>query len=259
MPQKIVLIVDDENAVRFTIAEALRCAGYQTCEATSSEEALRLVRSMAPDLIICDVHIETDADGFRILAEIRREPQTASLPFILITGGHDSAVNRRGMENGANDFLVKPFSPRQLVASVDACLNAGTPETPPDRIAPHRLLDMVNDVPMLVGTCDPVSTRFEFLNRFGMSMLHLEDAKSIPRTAFSEICVIANEGQSFAETWAATRRHGAWAGTARLRTGGADHTQVLLALTAHQDPGSTQHYVTVLARNLTPTTNRSCQ
>jgi len=254
MPGKSIFIIDDEEAVRFTVAEALRIAGYTAVGAASTEEALRVVRSQPLDLIICDVHIEHDNDGFDVLAHFRREPQTAALPFILITGGYDASIIRRGMEHGANDFLVKPFSPRQLVASVDACLNTTEQGSTGDTIAPHRLLDMVNDVPMLVGACDPVSTRFEFLNRFGMNMLHLSDAEHVPKIAFSEICMIANGGHDFAETWAATKQNGAWSGDASFRIGDSDRTRVSLVLTTHHDPGSARHYVTVLARNLTSST-----
>lgn len=256
MSDQTILVIDDEEAVRFSASEALRVAGYKVIEAASSDDALQIIRFRAPDLIICDVRMETEDDGFDALKSVRRDPQLDSIPFILITGGYDSKVIRRGMNDGANDFLVKPFSPRQLVASVSACLSRDEPHPDTDVVAPHRLLDMVNDVPMLVGSCDPVSTRFEFLNRFGMNMLQLDDAENVPQIAFSEICDITNGEQDFAETWEATRKNGAWSGEASFRIGKALSKNVSLFLTAHRDPGTARHFVTVLARNLASTTSR---
>ncbi|MBF8294582.1 MAG: hypothetical protein HW389_1127 [Bacteroidetes bacterium] len=116
-----VLVIDDEMAIREVIAVTLRKSGYDVFTATNGAEGLELARKRLPGLIICDVRMVL-VDGYEVLAAIRNNPSTASIPFILATSISSIERMRQGMELGADDFLPKPFTPSQLLAAVKARL-----------------------------------------------------------------------------------------------------------------------------------------
>lgn len=122
-----VLVIDDDMAIREVIAITLRRSGYDVFTATNGAEGLELARKQLPGLIICDVRMVL-VDGYEVLAAIRNNPSTASIPFILVTSMASIERMREGMELGADDFLPKPFSPSQLLGAVKA------------RLEKHRLL-----------------------------------------------------------------------------------------------------------------------
>ena len=116
-----VLVIDDEPTIRQVVAITLRKHGYTVHTATNGAEGLELARKKLPDLIISDVRMVL-VDGYEVLAAIRNNPSTASIPFILVTSLASPERMRRGMELGADDFLPKPFTPAQLVGAVEARL-----------------------------------------------------------------------------------------------------------------------------------------
>jgi signal transduction histidine kinase len=116
-----VLVIDDERTIREVIAVTLRKNGYEVFTAANGAEGLELARKQLPELIICDVRMVL-VDGYEVLAAIRNNPSTASIPFILVTSLASPERMRQGMELGADDFLPKPFSPSQLLAAVSARL-----------------------------------------------------------------------------------------------------------------------------------------
>ncbi len=120
MAQK-VLIVDDETSVLKTIRAYLEQEGFTVATAVESLTALDLARTFQPDLIILDVMLPS-MDGFSVLREIRRESEVYILMLTARAGEVDRVV---GLELGADDYLTKPFSPRELVARVKAILRRG--------------------------------------------------------------------------------------------------------------------------------------
>jgi len=120
MSQRI-LLVDDEVAVLKTVCAYLEQDGFNVVTATDSETAMETARSFQPELIILDVMLP-GIDGFSVLREIRRESDV----YILMLTAKASEVDRVvGLELGADDYLTKPFSPRELVARVKAILRRG--------------------------------------------------------------------------------------------------------------------------------------
>lgn len=123
-PQTI-LVVDDEPALTDVVTYNLRQAGFETVVALSGREALRLVEDAPPDLVILDLMLP-ELDGLTVCRTLReRHP---SLPVVMLTA-RDSELDRvLGLETGADDYVTKPFSPRELVARVRAVLRrAGRP------------------------------------------------------------------------------------------------------------------------------------
>jgi len=118
-----ILIVDDDPAVRGVVAEALEKEGFTVDHAPDGRQALTTVADHPPDLMILDV-VLPGADGREVLAEVR---QTSSLPVILLTSRGAELDRVHGLEMGADDYLVKPFYPRELVARVRALLRRSDP------------------------------------------------------------------------------------------------------------------------------------
>jgi DNA-binding response OmpR family regulator len=126
--RKTVLIVEDDAAIRRGLADSLRFAGYEPIVCADGEDGLRTALAARLDLAILDV-VLPKRDGLAILAEVRRaRPQ---LPVILVTarGGENDRV--QGLQGGADDYVVKPFSARELLARVEAVLRRSA-ERPSD-------------------------------------------------------------------------------------------------------------------------------
>ncbi|MFY2765238.1 two-component system response regulator CreB [Arenimonas sp. MALMAid1274] len=113
-----ILLVEDEGAIAQTIEFALRSEGFTTAHALGGREALRLASGDPFDLAILDVGLP-DTDGFTLCRELRRR---GDLPVIFLTARDAEAERVRGLELGADDYVTKPFSPRELVARVRAVL-----------------------------------------------------------------------------------------------------------------------------------------
>ena len=113
-----VLVVDDEPAIRDLVGTYLRNEGFEVDEAVDGEEALVRFSERAPDLVVLDLRLP-GISGLDVLREIRR---TSSVYVIVLTARADEADKLVGLELGADDYVTKPFSPRELVARVRAVL-----------------------------------------------------------------------------------------------------------------------------------------
>jgi len=122
-PQRI-LIVEDEPSVAENLVYALRTEGFDPVWHDTGEEGLREIRDMPPDLVILDIGLP-DANGFEICASIRNATE---IPVLILTARSDEVDRIVGLELGADDYVVKPFSPREVTARVRAILRrAGHP------------------------------------------------------------------------------------------------------------------------------------
>ena len=109
-----ILVVDDEPMVREVVVAYLERDGFQVVEATTGTEALNQIAQSRPDLVVLDVMLP-EIDGFRVLSAIRK---ANDIPVILLTARTEEPDRVLGLEMGADDYVVKPFSPRELVARV---------------------------------------------------------------------------------------------------------------------------------------------
>jgi DNA-binding response OmpR family regulator len=117
-----ILVIEDEREIRGNISETLVLNGYEVFEAEDGPEGIDLARQQRPDLVICDVMMP-DMDGYQVLASLRHDSMTATLPFIFLTARVDRASMRQGMGLGADDYITKPFSARDLLEAVEARLS----------------------------------------------------------------------------------------------------------------------------------------
>jgi DNA-binding response OmpR family regulator len=129
-----VLLVDDENAITTNLAPFLERAGYAVAVAANGEEALLKVSSFNPDLIIMDV-LMPKLDGREALRRLRQSDNW--IPVILLTQVGESAERAMALEEGADDYLNKPFDPHELVARIRAVLRRARPGIPPLAAAEH--------------------------------------------------------------------------------------------------------------------------
>lgn len=119
MPKARIVVVEDEPAIRRGVADALRLTGYEVAEAGDGSVGLREAQSGGVDLVLLDLMLPK-IDGFQVLAELRRVCPTRPVIILTAKGGEEDRV--RGLKMGADDYVVKPFSARELVARVEAVL-----------------------------------------------------------------------------------------------------------------------------------------
>ena len=121
-----VLIVEDEPDIRELVVHHLKREGYQVATAAGGEEALRQVRAAPPDLVLLDLMLP-GMNGLEVCRRLRQDPPTAGLPIVMLTAKGDEVDRVLGLEIGADDYIVKPFSPKELVARVRAVLRRTRP------------------------------------------------------------------------------------------------------------------------------------
>ncbi len=119
-----ILVVDDEPMVREVVVAYLEREGYQVDEASTGGAALKHIEESPPDLVVLDVMLP-EVDGFSVLTELRK---AGNIPVILLTARTEEPDRVLGLELGADDYVVKPFSPRELVARVRSVLRRTAPE-----------------------------------------------------------------------------------------------------------------------------------
>jgi two-component system, sensor histidine kinase and response regulator len=119
---KTILVVDDDSQLRTMLGISLRRNGYNVINADSGETGLAAARQYLPDLILCDIHMP-GGNGTTLLQEVRRDPELRSKQVVLMTGRPDLVSARQGMEEGADDFLVKPVSLDALLNCIKARLS----------------------------------------------------------------------------------------------------------------------------------------
>lgn len=126
MPAPRVLLVEDDPSLAELLEFRFRAEGYEVIVTPDGDEALLLVQEHQPDLVILDWMIE-GTSGIEVCRRLRRDKTTASLPIVMLTARDTEDDRVRGLETGADDYLTKPFSPRELIARVGAVLRRVRP------------------------------------------------------------------------------------------------------------------------------------
>ena len=120
-PPARVLVIEDERDIAALVAYHLTKEGYRVRTAEGGSEALQAVAAERPDLVLLDLMLP-GLSGYEVLTEIRRKPELQEVPIIVLTARREEADRIKGFELGADDYLTKPFSPRELVLRVSAVL-----------------------------------------------------------------------------------------------------------------------------------------
>ncbi len=161
-----ILVVDDEPDAVELIEFNLKAAGYDVVTAADGEEALKKTRSLLPSLIVLDLMLP-EVDGLEVCKILRRDAQTSAIPIIMLTAKAAEIDRVLGLELGADDYIAKPFSPRELVLRIKRLLRSGQPATEEkmDRIEWKELsLDIPRHQATVKGkTVELTATEFKLL------------------------------------------------------------------------------------------------
>jgi two-component system phosphate regulon response regulator PhoB len=136
-----VLIVDDERDLVSLLDFNLRQAGFETLLATSGEQALQHLRRRIPDVVLLDLMLP-DLPGTEVCRQIKADPRTRRVPVVMLTAKGEEVDRVVGFELGADDYVTKPFSVRELVLRLRAVLRrsaSASAERPPDRVGAIRI------------------------------------------------------------------------------------------------------------------------
>lgn len=129
-----LLIVEDDDALAELLSWNFKKADYDVIQTPDGEEALLLVKEHRPDVILLDWMIE-NLSGIEVCRQLRRSPDTANIPIIMLTARGEEEDKIRGLEIGADDYVTKPFSPRELIARVKAVLRRVRPALAGEKLA----------------------------------------------------------------------------------------------------------------------------
>ncbi|MDN3637948.1 phosphate regulon transcriptional regulator PhoB [Simiduia curdlanivorans] len=138
MSKKTILIIDDEPSIRDMLRVALEMADYRCLEAENAQQGHALAIDEKPDLILLD-WMMPGTSGIELARRLKREEITAKTPIIMLTAKGEEDNKIQGLETGADDYITKPFSPRELIARLKAVLRRIEPDTPEQPITVDQL------------------------------------------------------------------------------------------------------------------------
>ena len=128
MSQKSILVVEDHPETRDLLTYNLKNAGYAVRSASSGQGGLDLAGRSRPDLVLLDVMLPGGMDGLEVCRRLKQDPRTRAIPVIMLTALGDEVDRIVGLELGAEDYVAKPFSPRELLLRVKALLRRAAPQ-----------------------------------------------------------------------------------------------------------------------------------
>ena len=137
-----VLLVDDERDLLSLLDFNLRAAGFETALATAAEQALAQVKRKVPDLVLLDLMLP-DVPGTEVCRQLKADPRTKHVPVVMLTAKGEEVDRVVGFELGADDYVTKPFSVRELILRLKALVRRAGPsrasERPPEQVGPIRV------------------------------------------------------------------------------------------------------------------------
>lgn len=168
---KKILVIEDTPAMRELIVDTLSTHDFQCVSADDGLSGIEAARRYHPDLVICDIHMPR-MDGYGVLEAIRTELSMSTMPFIFLTGATERTDIRRGMELGADDYLTKPFTIQELMASVTAQFEK---QATIQRESNRRLEELRGNITMAL----PHELRTPLNGILGLSSMLLEDGETM--------------------------------------------------------------------------------
>ena len=169
---KKVLVIDDTQEIRMIISESLNLYGFTTLAAEDGLTGIQIAKAQHPDLIICDINMP-NLDGYGTLTALRDDELTATIPFIFLSGATDKLNVRRGMELGADDYLTKPFTHKELMAAVNTRLEK---QAEFQRHSDKKLDELRGNITLAL----PHELRTPLNGIMGLASLMMEDYATLP-------------------------------------------------------------------------------
>lgn len=183
-----ILVIDDENDLLEEIVDWLTFEGFTVYRAGGGSEGIRLARLHLPDLIVCDIMMPY-VDGYRVLLELRATPATAQIPFVFLSALSDRRAVRRGMNLGADDYVLKPVARIELLDTVHTRLEK-------DAEARQRAAAALDELRMGLSLALPHELRTPLVGIIGFGELLALDAASYTPPQVAEMATtIVNSGE----------------------------------------------------------------
>jgi two-component system, sensor histidine kinase and response regulator len=182
---KKVLIIDDTEEVRMLISESLKIYGFDILAAEDGLKGTQLAKEHLPDLIICDIRMPKK-DGYETLTALRDDEVTATIPFIFLSGASEKIDMRKGMELGADDYLTKPFTHKELMAAVNARLDK---QADFQRQSEKKLDELRGNITMAL----PHELRTPLNGILGLASLMIDDHTTMPAAEVLESAKFIHE------------------------------------------------------------------
>jgi signal transduction histidine kinase len=177
-----ILVIDDDEQVCDMIAASLSMEGFETIQAMDGHEGIAAARQHAPDLIVCDIMMP-NLDGYATLSAIRKDPATATTPFIFLTGQTTKSDMRLGMDLGADDFLAKPVMIQELVMAIQSRLQK-------HQLARQETERKLNELRVNLSTSLPHEIRTPLSGIIGFAEVLRDDCAGLKATEISEMATI---------------------------------------------------------------------
>jgi len=161
---ELVMVIEDESEIRDLVRYNLERAGYRVTAVADGEAGLERIFESRPDVVVLDLMLP-GRSGLEILREVREEPATRDLPMLVLTARSAEMDKLLGFEHGADDYLTKPFSPRELVARVQALLRRSKPNRAQGviEVGDLRVDTLAREITWRGGTLTLTPREFELL------------------------------------------------------------------------------------------------
>lgn len=253
-----VLVIDDEPGVRGAVRVALGTIGAEVLEAENADAGLRMARSERPDIVVCDLNLG-GRSGYDVLEEMRRDPVTATMPLILITGGDASAAMRRSMDLGADDFLQKPFGARELIAAIHARMQKRDLVRAEAERINQRLRCLLEATGDLVAIVETDGVAVQYMNRAARQLTGLPEPS--PAAPVRVLAFLSHESleQFNSEAMPAAIRDGAWRGEARWKPRSGEEILVRQEVLVHRGRDGAVDCLSLIAHDITEETRAADQ
>jgi two-component system, sensor histidine kinase and response regulator len=183
-----ILLIDDDTFLRQDMAQILEIEGFDVIEAANGVLGVQYAKDRRPDLILCDIMM-AELDGYGVLMQVRSDPSTAAIPFVFVTARTGRNDTRYGMTLGADDYLTKPFSGEELLATVNAQLEKRASVL---SLSEQKLDHLRHSVTLAL----PHELRTPLLSITGFSEVLISDAYSMAVNEIVDLaCHIKNSAQ----------------------------------------------------------------
>src|SRR5665213_1050355 len=245
-----ILLIDDESSFRRLLRLALEAKGFAALEAATCQEGILSAKTHGPDLIICDVEMP-DGTGHAVLDTLKGNSMTSAIPFIFMTGSDDPKAVRRGMEQGADDFLLKPFPMHTLLTAIEARLRRGAMLRTQAEQTQKRLQAIVEATPDLVAMVDIDTRHILYLNQAGREILHLGEKEDVSRLRLGDIHPPAALERILGEIIPTAVERGVWTGESTLLPSSKVEVPVLQVVVEHKSADGKVEFLSWIAHDLT--------
>jgi two-component system, NtrC family, sensor kinase len=242
-----ILVVDDEPSIRDCVGTALRRRGYETFLAANIADAFALASEHLPDIIISDVCME-GGDGITFLKNIRSNPRTGAIPFIIISGHPNQETMLEGFEMAADGYLSKPLSLQLLLVAVENRLKREELVRRDASEIKTQLFRVLHAAPDLIALIDPETLCVHFLNPAGKRMLERSEENLEAITN----CFSAAASENLKRhSIPIAMKAGQWRGESVLVAPSGKRVPVELVLQSHRRQDAKVEYFSLIARDLT--------